>query len=245
MYHCPVRVVFLASSKKTKGYHKDPAFIYRCENLGHALNARSIDVQWGHSRSWRAANGVDCAVVHRPLVSFRVWQLVRRFRRLGAKLVADVDDLIFDEDYARYNPMVLNGKRSLEKQRRLCRDYRGAIKWFDHVTVSTEALREHAHRCFPGKPVTVIHNAVHWSWRRMPLQQAGRKSQRKTITYLPGTRSHDRDFELIVDALTRFLRAHPEISLRVTGPLNFRLDVPPTQLERSEKVPFCQLRRAV
>jgi len=238
LYDRPVRVAFLASSKKTKGYQKDPAFIYRCENLGHALHARSIEVELGHSRSWRFPHKIDCAVVHRPRASFAVWRLVRRLKSLGAKLVADVDDLIFDEGFARYNPMVRNGRRSLEQQQRLCREHRGAIKWFDHITVSTEALRDHAHRCFPGKPVTVLHNAVPWHWRRAPHPQPAQKTQRKTIVYLPGTPSHDRDFALLAGPLTHFLRAHPEVRLRVTGPLNFQLDVPAGQLEHCAKVPF-------
>lgn len=233
-------VVFLASSRKTTGYQQDPAFIYRCENLAHALRARGLDVAWGHGQAWRAKGAVRCAVVHRPRVSFATWRLVRRLKAAGARLVADIDDLVFDEALAQYSPAVRNRRVPLWQQRRRFREHRGAIKWFDHVTVSTDALREHVHRCFPGKPVTVIPNGVHWHWRREPLPTdlAPPDHPPRSVVYLPGTRSHDRDFAMIAEPLGLFLRRHPDIRLRITGPLRCRLDVPPRQVERADKVPF-------
>lgn len=233
-----MHVTFLESSSKIRGYLHDPAFIYRCENLGHALRARGLEVDWGHSLGWRMPARVDCVVVHRPRVSFRLWRLVRRLRAQGTRLVADVDDLVFDESYAAFSPAVRNGRAALWRQQRRFREHRGAIRWFDHILVSTEALAEHATRCFPGKRVSVVHNAVHWHWRRMAYPDQGDPPSAKVVTYLPGTRSHDRDFAMIAEPLGRFLRAHPEVRLRVTGPVEFRLDVPSAQITRGEKVPF-------
>ena len=68
----------------------------------------------------------------------------------------------------------------------------------------------------------------------------GRNAQSalQVLTYLPGTRSHDRDFSMIAGPLSRFLRFHPEVELRITGPLNCRLDVPPRQVRHGDKVAF-------
>lgn len=233
-----MHIVFLASNRDPRRYQQDPAFVYRCENLGHALQALGLHVDWGHSRAWRGGGRVDCVVVHRPRLGFALWQLVRRLRRAGARLVADFDDLVFDETYARFSPAVHNGLTALWLQQRRFREHHAAVKWFDHVTVSTEALREHAHRCFPGRPVTVLHNAVHWHWRRGAPPLPAANGAGRLITYLPGTRSHDRDFAMIAGPLTAFLRAHPEIRLRVTGPVDFALDLPRSQLLRGPKVPF-------
>ena len=269
MPHSQAPIALLASARVPKGYLRDPAFIYRCENLGHALRAAGYRVDLAHPWNWRVPATLGSALFHRPRQSFRLWRLVRRLRAMGAKLIADVDDLVFDERLARYSPAVRNKRRPLWWQQRLFREHHAAIKWFDHITVSTDVLREHAHRCFPGKPVTVLPNSVHWHWRREPNlteavspelggtplpsspashaelvgkaldgQVQGGSQGAKIITYLPGTRSHDRDFALIAEPLTRFLRTHPEVHLRVTGPVEFRLDVPPAQLEHGEKVPF-------
>ena len=238
-----MQVAFLAGSGNTRGYLHDPAFIYRCENLAHALRARGITAELGHSLAWRASRAPDCVVVHRPRVSFALWRLVRRLRAQRVRLVADVDDLVFDESKAAFSPAVLNGRVPLWLQRRRFREHRGALRWFDHLTTSTETLAEHLHRCCPGKPVTVLHNAVHWHWRHTAQPTDGVRRVTGVITYLPGTRSHDRDFALVREPLSRFLRTHPEVRLRVTGPVEFRLDVPAAQVTRGPRDRFAGYER--
>lgn len=243
-----MRVALLASNKKPQGFQQDPAYIYRCENLGHALRAKGLEVDLGHGLAWRMPRTLDCAVVHRPRVSYGMWRLVRRLRRAGAKLVADIDDLVFDEALAHFSPAVRNGRVPLWRQRRLFREHRAAIRWFDHITVSTEALVEQARRCFPGLPVTLMPNAVHWHWRRatfaaQPPTTPDVDVGLRTIVYLPGTRSHDRDFASIAGPLSRFLRTHPDTRLRITGPLACRLDVPAGRVQRADKVPFAAYHR--
>ncbi len=175
------RLTCLASNRNPRRYLADTAFIYRCENPGHALRAMGLDVSWGHIRGWRR-HAADCVVVHRPRVSFRLWQLLRGLRRAGARLVADFDDLVFDESLARFSPAVINRSAPLRHLRRWFRERHAAVDWFDQITVSTDELRRHAERCFPGK--------------------------------------------------------HPEVQLRVTGPVDFDLAVPPQQILRRDKVPF-------
>jgi hypothetical protein len=233
-----VQLAFLAGSGNTRAYLHDPAFIYRCENLAHALRARGITVELGHSLAWRASRAPDCVVVHRPRVSFALWRLVRRLRSQQVRLVADVDDLVFDESSAAFSPAVLNGRVPLWLQRRRFREHRGALRWFDQITTSTETLARYLRECCPGKPVTVLHNAVHWHWRRAAQLADERQRVPGLITYLPGTRSHDRDFALIREPLSRFLRTHPDVRLRVTGPVEFRLDAPAAQVVHGPRVPF-------
>lgn len=43
---------------------------------------------------------------------------------------------------------------------------------------------------------------------------------------------------MIAGPLSQFLRFHPEVELRITGPLNCRLDVPPRQVRHGDKVAF-------
>ncbi len=231
-----MQIAFLASNRNRKRFSTDPAFIYRCENLGHALRGCGHDVELGHVRGSRG-KAADCVVVHRPRVSLALWHLLRRFRRSGAKLVADFDDLVFDERFARFSPAARNRNLPLWLLRKRFREHRVATRWFDHVTVSTDNLKDHVRRLFPGMAVTVLHNAVHWAWRNQGIPTP-RVDRRKTVAYLPGTRSHDRDFATIAGPLEHFLHAHPEVRLRVTGPLRFRLKVPDSRIFRQDRVPF-------
>jgi hypothetical protein len=58
------------------------------------------------------------------------------------------------------------------------------------------------------------------------------------ITYLPGTRSHDRDFAVYAEGVAAFLAKYPEARLEVTGPLDFTLPARAGQVVHREKVPF-------
>jgi glycosyltransferase involved in cell wall biosynthesis len=107
------------------------------------------------------------------------------------------------------------------------------------VTVSTDTLAGRVRALFPAASVSVLYNSVFWSWRNNPelaIKQASPPPY--VIAYMPGTRSHDRDFSLVAGPLQRFLRDHPDTVLRVTGPLNFKLDVPESQLVHEGLVPF-------
>lgn len=235
----PLRIALLAANRNPARFAQDPAFVYRCENLGQALRGLGLEAEWQHFRGWRPRPGLASVVLHRPRASFALWRLCLRLRRLGARLVADFDDLVFDASLARYNPGVRNGLVPLRQIEQLYRDHHAALKWFDHFTVATAALRDALHRQVPGKPITVIHNAVHWDWINRPQPARPPQGARaKLITYLPGTRSHDRDFAQIAEPLARFLRAHPEVRLRVTGPLGCALEARPGQVQRQDKVPF-------
>mgnify|MGYP000101986142 CR=1 FL=1 len=98
-----MRIVFLSTCKRPAGFRHDPAFVYRCENPGHALAARGVDVHYDHVATWDESSGADCVVVQRPRASRQLRRLVDAARRGRVRLVADVDDLVFDEAYARWS----------------------------------------------------------------------------------------------------------------------------------------------
>jgi hypothetical protein len=153
-------------------------------------------------------------------------------------MVADVDDLIFDPSLARFSPGVANGMVSPKATARQFLAHQRAMAGFDRITVSTAPLMTHAAALFPQAQVAVVPNAVHWRWRDMPANDVPR--QPGLISYLPGTRSHDRDFAGVAGALTRVLARNPQAHLRVTGPLNFALDARPGQVTHHQKLPFDQ-----
>ena len=98
-------VAFGQQQKNNAGINRIPR-LFIAVKLGHALRAKSLNVAWGHSLTWRIPPSVGCVVVHRPRVSFRLWRLVRRLKSMGTRLVADLDDLVFDESLAEYSPAV-------------------------------------------------------------------------------------------------------------------------------------------
>ncbi len=237
-------ITFVASNRNADLYRNDPAFVYRCENLGQALSKQGHDVHFTHLTKLKWKEGYQTAIFHRPIASVRLWYLLRQLRLRGVVVIADFDDLVFDEAYVDCSPGVLNGLVSRRVTRRRFRAHRRALSWFDGVTVSTEPLANHVRRLFPSIRVEVIHNGVHLAWRH-ESQDVPANEGKRIITYFPGTRSHHRDFAQIREPLSHFLREHPEVKLQITGPLVFSIDADPRQISHEERVPFSEYQTRV
>lgn len=238
------RLAFLACNRVAKRFRQNPSYFYRCDNPASYLADQGMEVVRCHMKDAPPPDQVDAVVFHRPRASWRLCWLLWRYRRAGVATIADVDDLIFDARLVRHSPAIRNGRVPLPIQWRIFRLQRRALSWFRHVTVSTDTLARHARALLPGSAVSVLYNSVFWSWRSNPgLTTAHLSTPPYVIAYMPGTRSHDQDFALVEQHLQRFLREHPDTVLRVTGPLNFKLDVPEAQLVHEGLVPFEQYPR--
>ena len=230
-------IAFLACSRNPRLFQKDPSFVYRCENLGLALQAKGHRVSWLHWSALVPRQRFDVVVFHRPRCSLLWRSVLWWLRRQGTTLVADVDDLIFDTALAQHSPGVLNGLVGLPKMRKQFAEHAAALACFDQVTVSTQELAAHVHRCFPQAAVLVLPNAVHMTWRAAG-KNGGAQLRQPVVTYFPGTRSHDRDFAVYRDGVEGFLAANANARLAVTGPLRFAISARPGQVVHHDKVPF-------
>jgi hypothetical protein len=235
-----MRIAFVACNRSPDRFMEDPSFLYRCENLAAALRARGHETMLTHITRLRPWESLDVAVFHRPRMTLRLCALLAILRRRGVRLVADVDDLIFDEQLAEFSPGVLNELVTLESIRTLFASHRRALAEFETITVSTAPLAEEAAARFPAR-ITCLPNAVHHTWRAAtdgitdPIERA------PVVTYLPGTRSHDRDFATITPAMTRLLARHARLGLHITGRLEFDVPARPCQLRFQPRVHFDEL----
>jgi len=240
----PLRFAFVACNRNSSLFRADPSYIYRCENLAAALESAGHQVTLLHLKSLALFNRFDVMVFHRPRWSPSLFAALTLLRRRSTVLVADFDDLVFEEGFAAASPGVVNGLVSLASTRSNFKAARRALALFDRITVSTEPLAGHVRDCFPSARVAIVPNAVHAAWQRHAEQQT-QTPARPVITYFPGTRSHDRDFATVAVALERFLEKYPEARLQVTGPLNFSLPSRAGQVVQREKVPFAEYHRHV
>lgn len=235
------RVDFVGTNRKPALFREDASFVYRCENPAFALRAAGWGAGLAHVKGYplgHGARGARGVVLHRPLDSLGTRWLVRRIRRAGIRVLIDVDDLIFDPRFASCSPAVVNGILPLAPLERRFASHRRALQLADEIVVSTEPLAEHVREAAPGVPVTVIANSVHMRWRGAEPADPRDPGARRIITYAPGTRSHDRDFRGIARGLERFLDAHPEVELHITGHLNHPLMARDRQVVHRAKVPF-------
>lgn len=232
-----MRFFFVACNKNKKLYRNDASFIYRCENLAYHLELLGHKCEFVHLRDFSLFRKCDVVVFHRPVYSLRLHfiSLLLKFR--GIVSVVDADDLIFDSNYAKHSPAYRNSILSLEIVKKRFKNTYKAFTLFENFTLSTQPLAEHIHSLFSHAKAIILPNTVHFSWLSKNLTDYKVKKN-KIISYLPGTKSHDKDFSIIQSSLERFLLKHSDVKIHITGPLDFVLNVPKDQILYKEKVPF-------
>jgi glycosyltransferase involved in cell wall biosynthesis len=228
-------IAFVSSHPHPGKFRSEGSYIYRCENLALGLEAMGHQVQHRHLNSLlRGAVDFDVAVFQRPTDSLRFRWVAGRLKRAGCRMVADFDDLIFHPAFAAVRPSVLLGDASASRTARKFKRNQRALARFDGFLLSTDELARRFAECNPGRPMKVIPNASHRSWRALPRENV----VPRRVTYFSGTRTHDRDFALVMPALKRLLQERDDFVLQIVGPLDIELAHP--RVQRVEKVRFAQ-----
>ncbi|MEO6785382.1 MAG: glycosyltransferase [Chthoniobacteraceae bacterium] len=218
------RVIFYSSEPRTPGHS------YRVKMYAEALASRGCEVcivEPAEAGLALPAFGRDCAlIVWRAPWDRKVSSLVEAAQAAGAKVVFDVDDLMFEPKLAKIE--VVDGIRTqgfheagiAEFYRRV----RHTLRKADFATCTTQplatAMRRHS------KPVIVLPNGFDEAkLTRSRKAAASRRSQpgdgRIRLGYAGGSRTHQRDFARTAGAVARVLREHPECLLVL-----FRLSKP-------------------
>lgn len=210
-----MRIGFISSHPVRDLYPSEGSFIYRCENLAHALNALGHRTRLMHLRDINEYRGLDVAVFMRPTDSIAFKVAASLLKATGCRLIGDVDDLIFDSAFSEHFPRVNGDAKLLEEARRAADLVLGALDRLDGVVVSTPALAAHLTRIRPKARVSVVPNVPHHTWRPSPATQ----SLQRTVSYFAGTRSHNEDFDLVVPALERLLAKHEDLLAVTVGPV--------------------------
>lgn len=232
-----MKVEFISFSKRPEAFIEDPSFRYRCQNLSLTLIKHGIPSTMQHIDSFTPSQDTTHVVFHRPRYSIRFRRLMKKLQLANIIAIADFDDLVFDKEYLEFSPAVLNKVLPRRKVAKTYRLHFEALTYFDHVSVSTTSLTKYIRKLLPNAKINVLHNTTHSDWAcKQPLIASPRP---KTITYFPGTRSHDRDFWQIEDAVALFLKKNPSANLLVVGPLASKLlSKSNNQIKHIQKLPF-------
>ena len=210
------RVVLCSGEPDTPGHS------YRVKMLAEALASRGCDaivIVPSQLGDVPPVFGRDCAlIIWRASWSRKIESLVKAARTAGAKIVFDVDDLMFEPRLATIE--VVDGIRTqgLEEAgiAEFYRRVRQTLRAADFCTCPTlplaTAMRRH------NKPVMVLPNGFDdATLLRSRRAAAGRRTQqgdgRVRLGYAAGSRTHQRDFARAAGAVAQVLREHPQCLL--------------------------------
>ncbi len=207
------RALFISGEDHT------PGTIYRVDRYVAAAIACGFD-----ARAMTAApvgppdlENIHLVVLWRVPYSNHVQGIIDMAREQGARVIFDVDDLMFRPEMAVID--IIDGIRSqkfseLETQAFFTLIGR-TLKACDLVTCPTAELAHHARRM--GRPAYVLPNGFddtsHATARRAKREWAAVSDDLLRIGYAAGSRTHQRDFAVAVPAILRVLRENDRARL--------------------------------
>ena len=165
----------------------------------------------------------DLLVVFRVGASEHVRHIIGEFKSNGIPTVFDVDDLVFEPESADLlHGLTTLGRGDKQKAVEGFERLRQTLLLCDYATCTTKAL---AKRIEPlGKRCFVISNTI--NEKQFELAQKLKSAKKKTgdakvrIGYFSGTRTHDKDFREVADALYKVMAANPQIEFHLVGILD-------------------------
>lgn len=235
----PRRLRMLAAGRRRAAYFYEMAdnstFRYRVYNMAQVLNAEAGE--WSASfffkddlalvRPDELAELADLLVICRTQYDHRVNHLTTAFRNRGKRVLFDVDDLVFNLEYAHELMSTLDQNLDLPDLWNGWFAYIGRIQTTlrscDAAIATNEYLAEQIWRV-ADIPVHVAPNFLN----REQLEVSGRIHQAKQgltpggdgcirLGYFSGTPSHNKDFAMIWSALEELLEEDERLELALVG----------------------------
>src|SRR6266498_3156537 len=213
-------------------------FRYRVYNMIQALlesKSKTSAAYFAHDDLDVLGKVVDIAdvlVVGRSKYNEKLNYAITHARSKGKPVVYDVDDLIFDLAYVHLILNTLDKDVSdnaiLDRWFALVGRIGAAMKLCDRAITTNEYLAARLQPHFE-KPVSVIPNflnreQVEISERIFRQKKASgfARNDRVYLGYFSGTQSHNKDLEIMSDALTKLLQNNPNMVLRIVGYIDIR-----------------------
>lgn len=232
------RLRTLLRGRRRVAYYYESAnnstFRYRAYNMAQVLNdapdqgiSASYFFQADLHRVDELADAADVLVVCRSGYNHKINQLITKFRNRRKRVYFDVDDFVFNTDYAHLiiNTLALDKEDPLvwEQWFAMISRMGQTLKMCDGAITTNSYLAQRITE-FSGLPVSVVPNFMNreqmaLSDRVFAEKQAGgfARDGKICLGYFSGSPSHTLDFAMVESALEVVLEANPSTRLMVVG----------------------------
>lgn len=215
---------------------------YRINNLIEGLKnkayTRLLIIDKDKSKSDFLIDWADIIVVMRTIYIPDTARLLLVAKAKHKPVVFDIDDIIFLTKYAKNYCEVIGdtSEKMLKKQNFDFDLFEKTFNQCCYSTASTYFIAEKMKQ--EGKKVGVIHNGFNNTQLNIAEKAIKTEKKEMAISYLSGTKTHDRDFEQALPAIVRIMNEYPDLKLKVAGYLD--LSVIPENLKTRVK-PACYM----
>ncbi|MEY2169640.1 MULTISPECIES: glycosyltransferase family 4 protein [unclassified Rhodanobacter] len=232
---------FCAGRRRVAYFYERPdtsTFRYRVYNMIQVLRTLGSDVgvSFFWNDDWREMNRVvdqaDVIVICRARYNDHINKMITRAKAQGKRVIFDVDDLVFNTDYAH---LIL---RSLDQDISANEAW---DHWFGYIgrigatfrmcdaAITTNAYLARRLEEFSAVPVSVIPNFLNQEQLAISdriynekMVSGFRRTDEIHIGYFSGTPTHNRDFSMVARSIASIMRADKRVKLLVVGFLELK-----------------------
>jgi len=226
---------------------------YRCKNQSEMLSNCGITSRVYNQQSMNLlylVDKFDVFIFQRVIYNDYMRRMIRLIKNRGKKIIYETDDLVFDPAYLPYMDYY-NYMGQLEKTW-----YENGIgreilenKYVKHCVVATDYLAQAMLKKYPDKKVFVSYNKLGREQLALAQRTLAKREQLKIkdgkirIGYFSGSKSHNKDFDTVVDVLVKILKENANAVLMLVGhlDLNGKFSQVTSQIERVPFVPVQKL----
>lgn len=180
----------------------------------------------------RVVDVADVIVICRARYNNHINQMITRAKAQGKRVIFDVDDLVFNTDYAH---LIL---RTLDQNIEASETWDHWFGWIGRIgatlrmcdaVIATNAYLAQRLTEYSGLPTSVIPNFLNQEQLAIsdPIYQGKKEGGfRRTgdihIGYFSGTPTHNHDFAIVAKALATIMKEYPRVKLLVVGFLEMK-----------------------
>lgn len=224
---------FDITKKKLTPYHKSILWIYgplslisaryRVFNLVPEFEKYGWKCKTIKSTEVSEADFATAAVIvlSRTPCTEKIIDLCEAARLAGCTIIADIDDLFFDERFLSMSEYFVERPDQWAKLKSECNAYRRSLELADYITVSTRTIKEHIENILQ-LPTSVMPNSI-----STKLFEKYKDSKHVTndsivrLCYLSGSKTHRNDFAICSYALKNIMAAHDNVEVHIVGNIAF------------------------
>jgi glycosyltransferase involved in cell wall biosynthesis len=184
----------------------------------------------------------DLLFIHRSRASDHLMKLIDLFQASKKPVFYDIDDLVFDQEIVGQLAFL---KRATPEFRQAflqeMSETLDIMKKSDLIITPTQFLSDYIKKKY-ALATEVLHNHLDQDSLNIGKQIFAEKlpSNKVTLAYFPGTRTHEKDFDSIERVLLDLLKRYPQLYLKIVGHLQLNQKFSPYQARISQQkaVPY-------
>lgn len=207
---------------------------YRCLNQSEELKQYAITsaiISQDLLQLRRLIKDFEAFVFQRVIFNDHIKIVMDEIKKQNKKIIFETDDLVFDPSYLSqmdyYNYMGMEEKSWYDNGigREILED-----AYVKYCVVSTDFLAQAMNKKYPDKQVFVSYNKLNGNQVRLAQRVFDNKLKLQKndgkirIGYFSGSKSHNKDFEVVESVLLKLLQSNKNIILRVVGHLDLGND---------------------